>query len=198
MVHVSTTAEVGEGSVRALRDVAVLDVLEEVKFEGLLTPALFGFGSRDRRHLKGVLALDGGAHALFKPGEILLCEWTGQAEIIVEASVDGRPDAEFRLGHELKHGLSEHVGGRMPHASQALSLWEHGEIDVGFERCGHGSPPLAASGFWPVARNYGSWLVTLGDSLHPAAQRRPAPVVRPSPPRLRTRYASETRMTAAG
>jgi len=38
--------------------------------------------------------------------------------------------------------------------------------------------------------------MTLGDSLYPTAQRRPAPVVRPSPPRLRTRYASETRMTA--
>ena len=36
MVHVSTTAEIGEVSVRALRDVAVLDVLQEVKFEGCL------------------------------------------------------------------------------------------------------------------------------------------------------------------
>ncbi len=40
MVHVSTTAEVSEVGVRALRDVAVLDVLEEVEFEGLLAPAL--------------------------------------------------------------------------------------------------------------------------------------------------------------
>src|SRR5919199_2098510 len=105
MVHVSTAAEVGEVGVRALGDVAVLDVLEEVEFEGLLTPTLFGFGARDRRHLKGGLALDGGAHALFEPGEILLRQWAGQAEVIVEARVDGRPDAELSLGHELEHGL---------------------------------------------------------------------------------------------
>jgi hypothetical protein len=126
MVYVSTTAEVSEGGVRALRDITVLDILQEVKFKGLLAPALFGFGSRDRRHLKGVLVLDGGVHTLFEPGEVLLREWAGQAEVIVEASVDGRPDAEFRLGHELKHGLSENVGGRMPHAGQTLSLWERG------------------------------------------------------------------------
>jgi hypothetical protein len=89
--------------------------------------------------LKGVLALDGGAHALFEPGEILLCEWTGQAEVIVEASVDGRPDPEFSLGHEFQHGLGENVGGGMPHTGQALGLWERCEIDVGFEWYGHGS-----------------------------------------------------------
>ena len=38
VVHVPTTAEVSEGGVRALGDVAVLDVLEEVEFEGLLAP----------------------------------------------------------------------------------------------------------------------------------------------------------------
>src|SRR6266567_8678294 len=145
MVHVSTTAEVSEVSVRALGDVAVLDVLEEIEFEGLLTPTLFGYGTRNRRHLKGVLAFDGGAHALFEPGEILLREWAGQAEIIVEARVDGRPDPEFSLGHKLKHGLGEHVGGGMPHAGQALGLRKSFKSNVGFEWCGHGSPPLAAS-----------------------------------------------------
>src|SRR4029453_3349746 len=86
----------------------------------------------------------------------------------------------------------------MPHAGQALSLRKGFESNVGFEWFGHGSPPLAASSSWLVARDYWSWLMTLGDSLYPTAQRRPAPVVRPSPPRLRTRYASETRMIAAG
>src|SRR4029453_17226897 len=71
MVHVSTTTEVSEGRVRALGEVAVLDVLEEVEFERLLTPAFFGFGTRNRRHVKGVLAFDGGTHTLFEPGEIL-------------------------------------------------------------------------------------------------------------------------------
>jgi hypothetical protein len=142
MVYVSTTAEISKVGVRALRDVTVFDVLQEVEFEGLLPPALCGFGTRNRRHVKGVLALDGSTHALFKPGEILLCEWAGQAKVIVEASVNGRPNAEFSLGHELKHGFGKYVGGRMPHAGQALSLGEQGEIDMGFEWCGHGRPPL--------------------------------------------------------
>src|SRR5262249_28419399 len=111
MVHVSTTTEVSEVSVRALGDVAVLDVLEEVEFERLPTPALFGFGTRNRRHVKGVLALDRGAHALFEPGEILLRERAGQAEVIVEARIDGWPDPELSLGHELEHGLGKNVGG---------------------------------------------------------------------------------------
>src|SRR5262245_52761252 len=91
MVHVSTTAEISEVGMRALGDVAVLDILQEVEFEGLLTPALFGFDTRDRRHLKDVLALDGGTHALFKPGEILLRERARQQEVIVETRIDGRP-----------------------------------------------------------------------------------------------------------
>src|SRR5262249_18042657 len=90
MVHLPATAEVREVSMRALGDVAVLDVLEEVEFERLLTPALFGFGTRNRCHLKGVLAFDGGTHTLFEPGEILLHERAGQAEVIVEARIDGR------------------------------------------------------------------------------------------------------------
>jgi hypothetical protein len=133
MVHVSTTTEISEGSVRALRDVAVLDVLQEVEFEGLLAPTLFSFSTRDCRHLKGVLTLDGGAHALLKPGEILLCQWAGQAEVIVKARVDGRPNAKLSLGHELKHSFGEHMGGRMPHARQPLGLGEQCEINVGFE-----------------------------------------------------------------
>src|SRR5262249_43573323 len=102
------------------------------------------------------------------------------------------------LGHELEHGLGKNVGGGMPHAGQALGRRKGFEINVGFKWFGHGRSPLATNGSSPVARDYGSWLMTLGDSLHPTAQRRPAPLVRPSPPRLRTRYASETRMTAAG
>src|SRR5713226_4566358 len=52
VVHVPTTAEVREGGMRTLGDVAVLDVLEEVELEGLGAPAVFGFGTRNRRHLE--------------------------------------------------------------------------------------------------------------------------------------------------
>ncbi len=46
----------------------------------------------------------------------------GQAEVVVEAGVDGRPDAQFGFGHELDHRLGEDVGGRVAHARQALGL----------------------------------------------------------------------------
>ena len=55
MVHMSTTAEVGEFGVRALRDVTVLDVLQKVEFEGLLTPTLFSWSTRDRCHFQAVI-----------------------------------------------------------------------------------------------------------------------------------------------
>src|SRR5437762_672146 len=51
-IHVPTAAEVRKGGVCALGDVAILDVLEEVELEGLVVPALCGFGTRNRRHLE--------------------------------------------------------------------------------------------------------------------------------------------------
>src|SRR5262249_3774833 len=88
MIHMPTAAQVREGSVRALGDVVVLDVLQQIELEGLVMPALFGFGTRNGRHLKGMVARDGRAHTLLEPGEILLRQRAGQAEVIVEASLD--------------------------------------------------------------------------------------------------------------
>src|SRR5215470_17493013 len=67
IIHMPTAAQVREGSVGALSDVAVLDVLEKIELEGLVAPVPFGFGTRNRRHLEGMLALDGRTHALLKP-----------------------------------------------------------------------------------------------------------------------------------
>src|SRR5262249_27530642 len=137
IIHVPTAAEVREGSVRALGDVAVLDVLQQIELEGLVMPALFGFATRNRRHLKGMVARDGRAHTVLEPGEILLRQRAGQAEVIVEASLDGWPNTELRLGHELEHGLGEDVSRRMTHAGQTLLFREDSKIDVGFEWLGH-------------------------------------------------------------
>jgi len=58
---------------------------------------------------------------------------SGQAEVVVKAGIDRRPDTELGIGHELEHGLGEDVGRRMTHAGQAFLLREDSEIDVGFE-----------------------------------------------------------------
>ena len=98
-----------------------------------MAPTVFGFGARNRRHLEGVLACDGGAHARLEPGEVVLRERAGQAEVIVEAGLDGRPNPKLGLGHELEHRLGQNVSGRMAHTGQALLLRERRQIDVGFQ-----------------------------------------------------------------
>ena len=43
-----------------------------------------------------------------------------QVEVVVEAVLDGRTDAELRLGEELEDGRSHHVRGAVPHGRQAV------------------------------------------------------------------------------
>ena len=45
---------------------------------------------------------------------------TRQVEVVVEAVLDGRTDAELRLREELQDGGSHHVRGAVPHGRQAV------------------------------------------------------------------------------
>jgi hypothetical protein len=73
-----------------------------------------------------------------------------QAEVVVEARIDRRPNAELGLGHEVEHSLGEDVGRRMTHAGKALFLRQGSEIDVGFKWFGHMNHPPAAMGYRPA------------------------------------------------
>ena len=146
VVHVAAAAEVGELAVGALRDGAVLDVREQVELEGLVAPALLRLGAGDGGHLEGQPPPDRLAHAPPQPGQVLLREGAGQAEVVVEAGGRGRPDTELGFGHQLDHRLGEHVRGGVAHAREAVLLREGGKVDVGFDGFWHGwdSPGVLA------------------------------------------------------
>ncbi len=141
VVDVAAFAEVGEVSVGALGDGAVLEVGKEVELEGLVLPALEGFLAGDLGHLEGEASGDALAHAVFEPLKVFGGEGAGEAEVVVEAGVDGGADAEFGIGEELEHGFGEQVCGGVAHACEPLFSGEGGEVDVGFERRGHGVSP---------------------------------------------------------
>ncbi len=131
VVHVTAAAEVGEVGVRALRDVALLEVGEEVELEGLIRPLTLSLRLGERRHHEGMLSGDGLPHPVIQPLQVVLAQWTRQAEVVVEAGFDGRPDAQLGFGHEFDHGLGEDVGGRVAHARKALFLGQGREINMG-------------------------------------------------------------------
>ena len=52
-------------------------------------------------------------HLLLDLFQIFRRERRGAVEIVIKAVLDGRPDAELRLGKQFEHGRSQQVRGRM-------------------------------------------------------------------------------------
>ena len=76
-------------------------------------------------------------HLLLERGEVLGGEGPLGVEVVVEAVLDRRADAEPRAGEQLLHGLGEHVGGRVPDDRAAVGAGGGHRLDVGV---GLGSP----------------------------------------------------------
>ncbi len=64
--------------------------------------------------------LDDLLHALLELGQILGREGPVDLEVVVEAVLDRRADAELRLGELLLHRLREHVSGGVPDDAAAV------------------------------------------------------------------------------
>ena len=106
-------------------DVAlVVDQLELVRlvlevFRGLLRG---GVDAADEL----LALLDDLLHALFQRLQIVGREWLRNVEVVVEAVVDGRTDAQLGAGKLGLHGLGEHVGaGVADHGAAELSVCRH-------------------------------------------------------------------------
>ena len=52
-------------------------------------------------------------HLVLERGEILRRERLGDLEVVVEAVLDRRAEADLRVGAQASHGRREHVRGRM-------------------------------------------------------------------------------------
>ncbi len=67
-------------------------------------------------------ALDDLVHALLERGQVFRCERAVGVEVVVEAVLDGRADAQLGVRELLLHGLGEHVRAGVP---------QHGSTVVG-------------------------------------------------------------------
>ena len=110
--HVGAAAEVEEAVLLVGRD-GPLEGLDQLELEGLVGEELaclvLGHFLADELRARGYDA----PHLLLDRGQVLGLDGLGELEIVVEAVVDGRPDAELGAGVELEDGLGHHVGGRV-------------------------------------------------------------------------------------
>ena len=86
------------------------DELELVRLAGqLLAGVVVGDGAAG----EPLPRLDDLLHPLLDGLEVLGRERPLDAEVVVEAVLDRRPDAQQRAGEQVLHGLRHHVGGRV-------------------------------------------------------------------------------------
>ena len=64
--------------------------------------------------------LDDLLHLLLELGQVLRGERRGHVEVVVEAVLDRRADAQLRVREQLLHRLREHVRGRVPDDREAV------------------------------------------------------------------------------
>src|SRR4029453_14446361 len=74
--------------------------------------------------------LDELAHALLDPVQVLGPERLGDVEVVIEAVLDRRPDAQPGPGEQVLDGLGEHVGGRVPHDHPAVVAVQGPRLDL--------------------------------------------------------------------
>ena len=85
--------------------------------------------------------LDDLLHPLFEPAEVVGLERLGHVEVVVEAVVDRRPDAELGVREHVLHRLREHVRGRVPEHGQAVRRLHRHRGDHGVLRRRPGQVP---------------------------------------------------------
>ena len=145
-------AEVGEGPVGVQRDglervggIGILDeVLDELDLVGLLLQVeplerLLHAHLLAQERLVGV---DVGLHRRLDPGEVRVVDddAVGEVEVVVEAVLDGGPDADLHARIELEHRGGEHVSGVVADEREGLLPTAVGEdLELGRVRRGWGS-----------------------------------------------------------
>jgi hypothetical protein len=108
------------GGVEAL----ALDV-DQFEFERLV--GQFGLGLvqvAEAAPAEPLAGLDDLLHPLLELREVIGLERLRDVEVVVEAALDRRTDAELRLGERVLHGLGQHVGGRVPQHHEPVGLVE--------------------------------------------------------------------------
>ena len=69
-------------------------------------------------------------HPLLDALEVVGGERAADVEVVVEAVLDRRADAELGLGEELLHGLRHHVRGGVPQDREAVARVDRDRLDL--------------------------------------------------------------------
>ena len=95
-------------------------VLDQLDLEGLVGLFLQGLLLAHGAAAEGLGGLDDALHALLDVLEVVGGEGLIDLEIVVEAVLDHRADAELGVGADLLHGLGHDVRGGVAHDRQAV------------------------------------------------------------------------------
>ena len=70
--------------------------------------------------LEGIVRRHVLAHQRFELLQVVRRERAREQEVVVEAVVGGRADAEFGIWKDIEHGCRQHVRGGVPHARERV------------------------------------------------------------------------------
>ncbi len=105
-------------------------LVDDLELVGLVLQLGAGLVVGDDPPGEALALLDDLAHALLDPLQVLGVERLGDVEVVVEAVLDRRPDAQLRLREQVLDGLGEHVGGRVPHDHPAVIAVQGHRLDL--------------------------------------------------------------------
>nr|BFE69548.1 hypothetical protein GCM10020092_028490 [Actinoplanes digitatis] len=128
---------VGQLAAAHLHDLGVVDValdVDELQLVRLVRQLDLGLVQRAVLAApEGLSGLDDLLHPLLELRQILGHERLGDVEVVVEAVLDRRPDAELRLREDVLHGLGEHVRGRVAQHVEPVGRVERHRGDLGVQ-----------------------------------------------------------------
>ena len=118
-LDVGAVAEIGEWAVGVDTQGVVLNGVDDLQLERLVSEHVPGLGAGYLGALKGEICGDGLGHLLLDHGEVVVGEGAGELEVVVEAVLGWGPDGELGLGEDGAHGLGHDMGGGVPDALAA-------------------------------------------------------------------------------
>ncbi len=121
LVEVVVDGQLAAAHLHHLGGVDVALEVDQLQLERLVGELGLGLGEGvEAAAVEGLARLDDLQHPLLHPVQVLRGERPGDLEVVVEAVVDGRADAELGLREDVLHRLGEHVRAGVPQHVQPV------------------------------------------------------------------------------